>query len=212
MFAASANGILLDRSSYGQTDHNRYCVSDIPFSIKNYEHSIASGKSTLAQVVDNIDWEYISTHLFKELPISRVNITVADSSVFDQVICRQMQLQQLRITKDSGTFYTIIKALHDKHQYTKAATVWFEFAKKHAQEKMQQRLAASGPKLDFSDLFKDTFVSTVRQQGWSVQLDVLETNHRVWLAKQPDFSKELSIYSIEQKLKSNQWAVLNAGA
>lgn len=209
MFAASANGVLLDNNSYGSANHNQHCVRNIPFSIKNYEYDIATGKNTLANVVQALAWNYISTHLFDELPSNKINITVADTNVLDKIVCRQMQLQQLRIVRDSGTFYNIIMSLSHQQKYHKAATVWFEFAKKYAHSKMQYRISTAGPKLDFSDLFNDTFISAVESQGWTTHLHILEKNHRDWLQKQPEFNKDLAIDSIEQKLKYNKCIIID---
>jgi hypothetical protein len=210
MFTASVNGILLDEKSYGGEPSNQHVVQNIPYSIKKYEHDITTGKNTLANIVQDLDWTYISTHLFDELPTNKISITVRNSDILNKIVCRQMQLQQLRIVKDSGTFYTIIMLLCHKHQYHKAATVWFDFAKKYAHEQMQHRISATGTKLDFSELFNDTFISAVKLQGWTVHLPILEKNHKRWLQKQPAFSKDLSIYSIEQKLKHNKCVILDA--
>lgn len=210
MFTAGANGILLDENSFGHLPTNQHAVQDIPYSIKQHERDIISGSVVLEQLIQPLPWPYISTHLYSELPDNKINVVVSDPTTFDQIVYRQMQLQVLQLANYSGTFYTIIDLLITKGQYSKAAVVWFDFAKKHAQEKMQQRLQDINSKLDFSNLFKPNFVESIRLQGWTVQLDILQKNHNAWLARQPVFSKDLAILSMEQKLINNQLIKFNA--
>lgn len=204
MFTASANGILLDENSFGHLQTNQHAVQDIPYSIKQHERDIISGSVALEQLIQPLPWPYISTHLYSELPDNKINVVVSDTTTFDQIVYRQMQLQALQLANHSGTFYTIIDLLITKGQYSKAAVVWFDFAQKHAREKMQQRLRDTNSKLDFSKLFSQDFVESVQSQGWNMHLDILHKNHSNWLARQPEFSKELAILSMEKKLINNQ--------
>lgn len=210
MFTASINGIYLDTEKYGQNNYNTHAVLDIPFSIKEFERDIISNKKTLESVVSPLPWKYISTHLYNELPARKINIVISNAVVLEQVICRQMQIQRLHLIRNSGTIYNILISLINKEQYPQAATLWFDFSRKYALDKMSARLAAADTKLDFSSLFLPTFIDSLRGQGWDVNLDILYKNHTTWLAKQPTFSQEITINAIEQKLRNKNWTLINA--
>jgi hypothetical protein len=194
LFVSSINGISIESCI-------NVGITYIPFSIKHLEKDIEANKLDIKSAIDNINFEFISTHLIHNLPFSTISIVVKSTEILNTIVCRQMQLQKISLTKDSGTFYNLIKNLIKNKNWSGAANLWFNMAERLTVQQMQQRMQMPGPKLDFSMLFSTNFVDSLITQGWNVHTDTLSKNHKTWLAKQPEFSKKISLEYLENKIK-----------
>jgi len=203
MFAASCNGLILADQDYGAG--NNIAVVNTLYSIKNYDDQIRNGETTLEKVCGSLPYQYISTHLFDELPNNRVSIVIHDSDVFDRVINRQLWLQRLRIAVDSGTFFKLIQNLCLKEQFDKAAHVWFDFAYKRSKQDMLHRISSAGQQLNFDNLFNPDFANSLESQGWAQNIKCLQQNHQHWLPKQTDFTVAQVKEQISYKLSTMDW-------
>jgi hypothetical protein len=205
MFTASCNNLVLDNKKFAQGLYNHCTIGDKPFSIKDHDRDVANGIKTLDSVIENIPYTYISTHLFNELPTFKISIIIRDPNVLHQIVCRQLRVQTLRLFVNSGYFFDIVKSLCCQKKYNKAARLWFNHAKKYAEDSMNLRISGGGRQLDFSNLFESNFIDSLKKQDWNVCLDVLECNHNFWLKKQPIFNIDDTIQCLEQKIKLLNW-------
>ena len=206
MFTASCNGINL-------VDTNQFCHTKVVTApvkvctIKYKDKQIQSGKISLHQAIANIPFEFISTHLFHELGDNKVlNIIVKDKQVLNRIIQRQMWLQRLTIKKDSGDIATRVYNLCLSKRFLDASKFWFAFSKKLAVDRMADKIQSQQHRqLDFSKLFTNDFVSSLNEQNFNTNTEILKLNHNFWIQGQPILSDNDVIESICEKFITYNW-------
>lgn len=201
MFVTSANGCSLTLERGFQTQTN---------SIKQHEHLIEQTPEKLLELANDLRPGYVSTHMFSqliELDVDLISIVIQMPEIQDQIILRQMYLQKLRLdVKPDQTFFKIIKKLCFDHEYDQAAKVWLHMARQLWRNSMQIRLANTKIKsLNFDKLFDNDFVDSLVQQGWNVNIDVLENNHQEWLLNNPWLTETDTLRLLSQKIKTLDW-------
>lgn len=201
-FAASVNGISIDlqgKQHLGGTN--------VEYSLKKFEPAIENGTLDLPSLIDSIPWSMISTHLYEPLrgiayPV--ISLIVDDDTTIKTIILRQMQFQKLKLSKDSGTFSSLIYKLVQDNKWEKAAELWISMADRIWRQNMLTRInepLLSACVLNFNRLFHEDFIDDLERQGWDRSIDLLRTNHRIWLANNLDFSTEKTLHSMIDKLQ-----------
>jgi len=200
-FSKSLNGY--EVSLKGQTQEN----TD---SLKPYELQIKNGSVDFLKIIETFKNEYISTHLFDYLLDRRcsiISIVVDDQNTQNKIILRQMSLQRLNIKVDhQQTFFKIVKNLCQNQKFEQAADIWFNMAKKLWLDQMAQRIDASTDRLNFNHLFDKKFAKSIRQQGWTHNIELIEKNHSIWLEKNHSFSINHTLEKMVVKLKTMNWS------
>lgn len=201
MFVSSLNGNILNFKGVIASNKN---------SLKPYENLIEANPAELEQVLQKLAPGYVSTHLFSllvEKGADVINVVITDPVIQEKIILRQMHLQRLEINvAPNETFFKIIKQRCTNQQFKSAAEVWLWFAQQRWQDAMSQRLLDPRTRqLNFNKLFDPTFVDSLKEQGWQHNINILQTNHALWLEKNQNFSKEKTIESMSLKLKSMDW-------
>jgi len=199
-FTASANGQNINLVNGAHPNIN---------TLKPHEEDIKLGLIKLENVLTYYQKPYVSTHLFEELlhlhqPI--INIVISDPYVQHIVVLRQMYLQQLRImVNPNETFFRLVQNLCQKQKFEQAAHLWFVKAKQLWLERMNTRLSHKTQQLNFNYLFDTKFVDSIRSQGWTQNISLLQQNHQLWLDKNQHFSLESTLSSMTNKLKIMNW-------
>lgn len=206
MFAASANGIAID---FGDSN----AVSRPAYSLKCLEPQIVSGAIDLRTAVNDRPFDFVTTHLYRELislGMPTITILISDQRAMELTVLRQMQIQTLKITARHGdTAYRLIKNAADREDWSKAAKIWFVMAgrKWYHDHKFRFDNPLPGTKtLDFRRLYHDDFVDTLRTQGFVTNLAVLEQNHRAWLSRNLDHNLESTLSSMAEKISCMDWS------
>lgn len=201
LFAASANGISVD---LGHKQH--LGDSKVLFSLKILESSIVAGQVDLGQAIEGLKHTYVTTHLYeplRSLGLPSISIIFERDTVIETVILRQMQLQALSMYNQTGTFDFLLKELLRKRQWSRAAELWFEMARDKWRKELQHRRQNPLPDcttLCFDALFTTDFVSSLEDQGWSDASGVLAHNHDHWLEKNRNFSRDITLREMSQRL------------
>jgi hypothetical protein len=202
LFVSSCNGI-----DIGQLPNN-YVTNQS--SLKPYEADIIQNQISISSAVSKIKQTYISTHLNQSLinhHCEVIGIIVQDSDVQEKVIQRQMYFQTLSIAVNPGHhWFRFVRDWCLKNKHQTAAQYWFEQARLHWLNDMKIRLEQPIQKLNFDKLFTSEWTDSLINQGWKHNVDVLRKNHKIWLEKNYNFSKDLTINSIKQKLEKMDWA------
>jgi len=205
MFAASANGIIID---FGDSN----AVSRPAYSLKDLESLIVSGTIDLARAVNDRPFDFVTTHLYRELiplGLPTITITISDQRTMELTVLRQMQIQTLKITaKHSDTAYRLIKNAVDRQDWPKAARIWFAMAERKWYHDHKFRLDHPLPgtkTLDFYRLYHSDFVDTLRTQGFGINLDILEKNHSAWLSRNLHHNRESTLASMAEKIRCMDW-------
>jgi len=205
LFVTSCNGIKLTKIS-GISVPTEY-------SLKKFERKIQDNEMSVLDAVQQLPVPpngFVSTHLFEPIINSNwslINIVITDPQVQEQIVIRQMKLQKLAIKVAPGeSWFDIAKTLCVNEKFEKAASYWFEQSKRVWMQTMNNRVANTyGKNINFNFLFKENFVSNLQQQGWTTNIDVLAENHRRWIKKNAEFSKEETLTAIAKKLSTMDW-------
>lgn len=206
LFAASANGIATDLQN-----NQHLGGANVSFSMKKWEQDIVSQKTSLHKVLSTISWPVVSTHLYEplndvDLPV--ISLVVTDSKTVETVVLRQMQFQTLSVRRNSGNFYDLLIDLVKKSRWTDAADLWLTMASNKWRRDMKHRLdnIIPGSRVFYFDkLFQKDFVDDVVSQGWTDWGAFLRFNHDNWLPRNQGFSKDKTLESMSQKIKSMSW-------
>lgn len=179
-------------------------------SLKPYEFEIENSSVNFLKIVETFKNEYISTHLFDYLldrKCSIISIVVDDPITQNKIILRQMSLQRLNIrVNHDQTFFKIVKNFCQKQKFEQAADIWFDMAKKLWLSQMTQRIYTPTIQLNFNHLFDKKFTESIRQQGWSHNVDLIEKNHNAWLEKNQNFSIDNTLEKMTLKLTTMDWS------
>jgi hypothetical protein len=204
LFVYSMNGCLLDSLAGIRVDNTA--------TLKTYEMRLKKGESVnLLDELSNLEYQYISTHLYTELMNSKdvnlLSIIIDDPDTQLKCIYRQMQIQKLRIVaNDTHDWFNIVRDHCLSNRYDEAAIYWFENAKQLWLDAMTTRLQESAyTKINFNRLFDVDFVHSIHCQGWNNNLTTLKANHDFWLTKNHTFNYNITIASMSQKLKTMDW-------
>jgi hypothetical protein len=204
LFVTSCNGMQIDlRKNKSVRNKNS--------TIKSYEQDLINGTVTLESCINDIDHTYISTHLFVPPLINSghdmVNIVIKDLHVQEKIYNRKMEMQILRIDVNVDHYW--FKLVRDwclLEKYNTAAKYWYELAKKNWRDSMQVRISENQiPQLNFDKLFTSDWSSSLSMQGWNHNIAIANKNHEIWLGVNLNFSKESTIFSMENKLKTMDW-------
>lgn len=207
MFTASLNGVEIDFST-------KECVSQPSWSIKSQEPQIIGGQLDLVQVVNNLQFDFVSTHLYAPLKTSRysvVNILISDPQTTELIILRQMKLQKLSIEiRPHETTYRLIKAAVDRQNWNLAARLWFAMAQRIWQHDRWNRINNPLPNaaiLVFDRLFHSDFVDSIRRQISSLpNLELIAYNHRCWRQRNLNHDFDSTICHMARKLRRMDWS------
>ena len=205
LFVTSCNGTKLNKIS-GISVPTEY-------SLKKFERKIQDKEMSVEDAVQQLPTPpngFVSTHLFEPIINGNwkmINVVVTDPQVQEQIVTRQMKLQKLAIKVAPGeSWFDIAKTLCVNEKFEKAASYWFEQSKRVWMQTMNNRVANTyGKNINFNFLFKENFVSNLQQQGWTTNIDVLAENHRRWIKKNSEFSKEETLTAIAKKLSTMDW-------
>jgi hypothetical protein len=201
LFVCSCNGIYIDQQP------NIFVINHS--SLKPYENDIKQNNISIDLAIAKTNQTYVSTHLNQILIDQNykvISIVIENPSVQEKIIQRQMFIQTLSImvNPDHHWFRCVRNwCLTDKYQI--AAQYWFEQARIHWLDDMTFRLQQKIQKLNFDKLFTSEWANSLLDQGWTHNFDTLQKNHNVWLEKNYNFSKDMAINSIAQKLKKMNW-------
>lgn len=204
MFTKSCNGELIGEMS-------KVFVSQ-EATLKNYEQKIKEGfQIDLITELSKLNYNYVSTHLFEELldkGQNLISIIVTDPNVQKTIIYRQLQVQRLRMKIDEqDDWYINTRNLCLSGKFDDAANYWFTNNRDYWLRRMKDRVETNVSHINFNELFTNNFVSSLRQQGFDHNLDILLKNHTFWLTKNLDFSQEKTLASISKKLSLMDWTV-----
>lgn len=207
MFTAGLNGIEIDFCS-------KEFVSRPPWSIKSQEPQIIGGQIDLVQVVNNLQFDFVSTHLYAPLRTSRlaaVNILILDPQTTELIILRQMKLQNLSIEiRPHETTYRLIKSAVDRQNWNLAARLWFAMAQRIWLHDRWHRINNPLPNaaiLVFDRLFHSDFVDSIRQQISSLpNLESIAYNHRCWRQRNSHHDFDSTICHMAGKLQRMDWS------
>lgn len=205
MFAAGANGIAVD---FSQTQ----CVSQPLWSIKKQESLIENGNLDLVDTILRCGFDFVTTHVYQPLvktKLAVISIIISDAHAIETTILRQMKLQMLSIeVKGNETAYRLIKSAVDQQRWYTAAKTWFAMARTQWINDLQHRVRnplPGGTVLNFNRLYHDDFVDSLRQQGFSINLDLIKHNHEHWLCKNLDHTPDSTLRSMATKIERMDW-------
>lgn len=181
-------------------------------TLKTYEQKVKEGGVVdLDNELSQLNYQYVSTHLFEEVinkGFNVVSIVVTDPDVQMTVIYRQLQVQKLRMKIDEhDEWYINTRNFCLSGDYNAAANYWFENNKGYWLRRMKTRLGTMMPHLNFNRLFENDFVNSLQLQGWEHNLDILSENHKHWITKNSDFSLEKTIAALTRKLSMMDWTL-----
>jgi len=205
MFAAGLNGFEIEflDSAY---------VKRPPWSLKYREKQIIGGQADLATILNEPNFDYLTTHLFEPLVylrVSVISIVLRDPRSIELTILRQMKLQNLTIeVNPKETAYRLIKKAVDRQHWERAAQCWFVMSRNRWHQDHQHRIhnpLQGSFILNFDRLYHDDFVDSLRSQGFMINLDLIAHNHRSWLQKNLDHDYNSTISSMVQKLQNIDW-------
>ena len=180
-------------------------------TLKNYEALIQKGlPASLDEELKVISHPFVNTHLLDEVidkGFEVYNIIIDDPNVQIYTVCRQMNLQKLRINiNHEHIWFNTVKNFCLQKDYISAAKYWFENAKKLWLDRMEYRINFDkAKKLNFNKLFTDEFVDDLINQGWSHNISLIESNHKKWLKENQNFSYEKTIDAMAYKLSTMNW-------
>lgn len=203
MFTLSCNGYYIRKM-------NRIHIPQ-KASLKTVEQKIKEGKIiNLEEEIKNFQFNFVNTHLLQEIidkGCKVLSIVITDPKVQLVAIYRQLQIQKLRMKvnfQDEWFINTRNYCINKK--FVDAAEYWFENNKNYWLIKMQERINENRVKqINFNSLFTTEFTKSLNYQGWSLNTEILNHNHRIWLKENNFFSKENTLKSLQTKLSLMNW-------
>jgi hypothetical protein len=206
MFAAGANGLEVDFL-------DREYVRRPPYSIKPLESQIVQGHLSLETVISDRSFDFVTTHIYEPLRLLRfpvISIVISDPQTIELTVLRQMKVQTLEIKVDpTETLYRLIKTSIDRGNWDRAARAWFSMAQKKWHQDRLYRLDNPLPGamiLNFDRLYHSDFVDSIRRQGFTTNLDLIEHNHSAWLERNLDHTLESTLHSMIKKIQRMDWS------
>ena len=207
MFASGANGIAIDLQQHEY-------IRRASYSIKTFEPQIMAGKLDLVCVINDLPYKFVTTHIYdhlQSLEFPTISIVVTDPDITELIILRQMKLQKLTLQiAPNETFYRLIKTFVQKKDWIGAAKTWFAMAHKKWLTDQHHRMNNTLPNamiLNFNKLFCNDFVDSIKQQGFTENLDVIKNNHNIWLMRNGNDTLDSTLESMASKIQKMDWSL-----